>query len=41
MNVYNNIAFPLVNRHETKDRIAQKVRAIAKTLHCMFQKQHY
>ena len=33
MNVYNNIAFPLVNRHETKDRIAQKVRAIAKTLH--------
>lgn len=27
MNVYNNIAFPLVNRHETKDRIAQKVRA--------------
>lgn len=32
MNVYNNIAFPLVNKHEKKDVIDQKVKAIAKTL---------
>ena len=33
MNVYNNIAFPLINRHEKKEIVNQKVRTIAKTLH--------
>lgn len=33
MNVYNNIAFPLVNKHEKRTVINQKVSEISKALH--------
>ena len=32
MNVYNNIAFPLINRHEKKEVIKEKVTSISKVL---------